>query len=374
MEIAITMDSFKGSINSLQAGQAVAAGILSVSSKVQTKVYEVSDGGEGSLQAVKSGLDTFEEIQVSVVNSINEATEVSYLITQWEAKKTAIIESASVVGIEAVTPSEETTSKGSSFGLGQLLADAIKKECQRVVIFLGGTATSDGGLGLLWGIDDAATGKKGRNLLLDSDIQLDFTGLSKKFAGIEILIGSDVTNPFSGPTGFAHVFAKQKGASLQQIEELDLQATNMEKAIYQQLGISLNQISGTGAAGGLAGALTVLGGEIYSGFDLVTKLTDLERKLQTAELIYTGEGSIDSQSSQGKLPMRISQIAEKYRIPTIALCGKRTEQIGELGEKILGAFSIQQGPISLEEAVKETVTINNLTITAAATFQLFRYQ
>ncbi|MGX7417627.1 glycerate kinase family protein [Carnobacterium gallinarum] len=372
MRVAVAMDSFKGSLTSLEAGQQIAKGITTVDSTSIVDVFEVSDGGEGSLNALKNGLVAFEEVSIEVPDTLGRIRKVSYLITDWHGKRTALIESALVIGLESITPSPETIQKGTSFGLGQLMKDALVKRCECIIIFLGGTATSDGGLGLLSGLGEGDV-TINQNLLFTKDLEVEIEPLKEELKEIDILIGSDVTNPFYGESGFANVFAKQKGATVEQIVLLDQQAKKFADNMQKTSGIDLNQIAGTGAAGGIAGSLVLLGGTIHSGFDLISELTYLDEKLQLADVIYTGEGSLDSQSAQGKLPMKICELAQKANIPVIALVGRRSEDIGELSQTLLATFSIQLGPISLEDALKKETAKNQLMCVAIESYRLFQY-
>ncbi|WP_088810889.1 MULTISPECIES: glycerate kinase [unclassified Listeria] len=372
MKIAIAVDSFKGSLTSLEAGEAIQKGIHQIDASTDIQVYEVSDGGEGSMSALKHGLEHVESVTMIATDTLNRAREVSYLITTWENKKTAIIESASIIGIEAIKPSEETTKQGSSFGVGEMILDAKARNCKQIVIFLGGTATSDGGLGLLTALTKGNK-HEGNLLLQEAKFDIDLHALKETFAELEIFIGSDVSNPFSGELGFAHVFAPQKGASLEQVKRLDARAKDWANFIFEQVGTDLNELAGTGAAGGIAGSLVCIGGKIESGFDLIAAMTNLEAALKTADLIYTGEGSIDQQSAQGKLPMKIAEIARKYAIPVIGLAGRRSANLGDLEALLLGVFSIQQEPISLDSALKKEVAAKNLALTARESYQLFKY-
>ncbi|MGY3777971.1 glycerate kinase family protein [Isobaculum melis] len=373
MKVVVAVDSFKGSLTSSEAGLAIKKGLLQVNPNLLVSVHEVADGGEGSLQVIKKRMTHLEEIKLCVFNTLHEKITTSYLITNWEGKKTAIIESAMVVGIEAINPSEHSTKLGSSYGLGEMILDAKNRGCQRVIVFLGGTATSDGGLGMLGAWSANASDYEAGNLLYENQLHFDLTKMQEEFSEIEILIGSDVTNPFSGMKGFAQVFAPQKGATPEQVQFLDKQAEKFMKQVQDKVKINLNAFEGSGAAGGIAGSLLILGGRIQSGFDMIAKMIDLEHEIQDADLIYTGEGRLDAQSVQGKLPMKICQLAGKYDVPVIALTGSRDQQLGALDDNLLGAFSIQQGPTPIEKALEKEVAEDNLEITARETFKLFQY-
>lgn len=371
-KIIIAMDSFKGSVTSLEAGTHVASGIHTVDPNVETEVIEIADGGEGSLSALKNGLDQYEEITITTVDTLGRPLETKYLITTYREKRTAIIESAAIVGIHLAKPASETIARGTSAGIGQVMLDAIHKKCESIILFLGGTGTSDGGLGCLQALGAQVTTTSDANPLFHLSQAIDLQPAQERFASVDLIIASDVTNPYLGDEGFAQVFAEQKGANTEQVILMEQQATRFVEKLNNPLDFA--QQKGAGAAGGLGGALFLLGGKIHSGFEVIAELIHLEEKIAAASLVYTGEGKMDAQTLQGKVPYQIGKIAQKYDVPIIALVGSRAEDLGELPQYFTGIFSIQLKPQPLEEAMNPVKTKKGLEILASNTFRLIQAQ
>lgn len=369
-KVIIAMDSFKGSMTSLEAGTYVAMGIQAADSNIQAEIIEIADGGEGSLAALKNGLEQYDEITITVIDTLHRPLQAHYLITSYQGKRTAIIESAAVVGIHLATPSPETIAKGTSYGVGQMMSDAIQKQCEAIIIFLGGTGTSDGGLGCLQALGAQVTTTQSANPLFHLSETIDIHQAQEKFAAIDLIIANDVTNPYLGKTGFAQVFAKQKGADPKQITLMDQQAASFAHQVDHFLDFS--QRKGAGAAGGLGGAMLLLGGNMQSGFHLIADLIHLEEKIATSQLVYTGEGKMDAQTAQGKVPYQIGRIAHRYQVPVIGLVGSRTEELGELNRYLTSVFSIQLKPQSLAKSMNPNVAKKSLEILAYSTFRLFQ--
>lgn len=371
-KIIIAMDSFKGSVTSLEAGNHVARGIHSIDPDIETEVIEIADGGEGSLSALKNGLDQHEEIMITTVDTLGRPLEAKYLITTYQGKRTAIIESAAIVGIHLATPAPETIARGTSAGIGQVMLDAICQKCEAIIVFLGGTGTSDGGLGCLQALGAQVTTTSDANPLFHLSEAIDLQPAQERFASIDLIIASDVANPYLGDEGFAQVFAEQKGASTEQVILMEQQVTRFVEKINNPLDFA--QQKGAGAAGGLGGALFLLGGKMRSGFTVISELIHLEEKIAAASLVYTGEGKMDAQTSQGKVPYQIGKTAQKYDVPVIALVGSQAESLGGLTQYFSGVFSIQLKPQSLEEAMNPDKTKKGLEILASNTFRLIQAQ
>ena len=329
MKIVIAIDSFKGSASSLELGKMAKLGVLEAQPSAKVKVFEIADGGEGTVSALQHGLSG-QMISVDTVDLMERPISADYLL----AGKLAVIESASVVGIDKISPSPETFEAATSLGLAALIKDAAVRGAEEVYLTLGGTGTSDGGLGLLKGLGDER---------------------------VPMLIGlADVTNPYAGPQGYAHFFGKQKGGTKQQREAQDQAAQAVVADVKARLGLDLQSISGTGAAGGLGGAIVMLGGHIEPGFAKVAELLGIEQEIATADLVLTGEGRMDAQTANGKVPWGMAQLAASYKVPTVALCGALADDLGEMDQVLAGAYSIQTRPINLEEAMKKERTLANM--------------
>ncbi|MDR0920817.1 MAG: glycerate kinase [Lactobacillales bacterium] len=377
-KIVIAMDSFKGSISSLEAGQAVAQGIQAQDSSAKVEVFEIADGGEGSLSAVQKGLSEKEIVTIQTVDLLSREIEVDYVLTTLHGVRTAIIESAKIIGLHLVEPTAEIVIQGTSYGVGVVLADALKRKAQQFIVFLGGSGTTDGGLGLWQALGVKLLDTAGNefsplgNPLLQPFSSLDFCGVLEMFHEKTLILASDVTSFYGGENGAAHIFAKQKGATPEQIIQLDKALLRVAKIVQVQTGVDLQMFQGSGAAGGLGGGLAVLGGTNQSGFEVIAQLIGLERAISTATLVYTGEGSIDRQSSFGKVPMKVAELAKKAQVPVIALAGRREETLGELEKMFAGVFSIQLQANTLKQALMPEVAKAGLCVVSAQTYKLFQ--
>ncbi len=345
--IVVAIDSYKGSATSKELNQAVSKGIKSVLADAEVVCFEISDGGEGTIDALYQHLGG-EIIEVETVDLLGRAIQAPYLLSD----KTAVIEVATVVGIDKITPSAETIQKGTSFGLAALFLDAKARGVQQILVSLGGSGTSDGGVGLL----------KGLGAAVDSLAQVDDIDFSQlqSFKGIDVIGMADVTNPYAGPKGFAQFFGKQKGGIAEILQQQDDQAWKVVEILKRKYDIDVQVVPGTGAAGGLGGALVCLGGRIESGFDTIARLIHIEEAIAQADLVITGEGQMDYQTENGKVPFGLARLAQKYGVDTIALCGALGEHLGKMDEILLSSFSIQQSALSLSEAMETDRTLKNI--------------
>lgn len=374
MKIVVASDSFKGSVTSLEAGQAIQTGLRQQDPAAQVEVVSIADGGEGSMAAIKLGLGG-EIKSVQTVDLLSRPLTAEYLLTKFDDKRVGVIESATVLGLNLITPSPETIRQGTSYGLGLVLLDMLKEQVDRIVIFLGGTGTSDGGLGLLQALGGQVNCQQ-KSIEVTTNPLFTVTDLQIAQAvsvlqDVELFIGNDVTSPYYGQEGAAYIYAPQKGADAQQVEVLDAQMRQVANLLEASTHIDLEQISGSGAAGGLGGMLAVLGGKMLAGFDIISELIGFDQMLAGSDLIYTGEGQMDAQSAFGKLPMRVAEAGQKQQIPTIALVGSRKADIGQMNQYLLGAFAIQLGPESLQRSMEKATTEQGLSILAGETYKLF---
>ncbi len=332
MKVVVAIDSFKGSATSAELNRAVKTAILSSFPEIKVETFEIADGGEGSLSAVKTGLGGH-CINVETVDLLHRPLQASYLLVD---RAQAFIEAAEVVGIDKITPSEETVQRATSFGLGALFLDAKKRGATEIILSLGGTGSSDGGLGLLKALE------------------------GEDFSDIKITGLADVTNVYAGPKGYAKFFGKQKGGNSEILEAQDLAAQNFVQKIKQERNIDLQEIPGTGAAGGLGAAIILLGGRLESGFFKIAQLLKIEDSIKNADLIITGEGRMDFQTAKGKVPFGMAKLGEKYNVPTLAFCGALADDLGEMNRVLLASYSVQRSVLSLEEAMDKEVTLKNI--------------
>jgi len=336
MKVVSVIDSFKGCASSEELNEAV---LLDLPSEIwQEKVsLPIADGGEGTMEAIYAA-NGGRWVLTTSKDPLGNPVEGSYLITSLKNKKVAVIESAIFIGLQHLEPSEESVRKATSYGLGLVVKDALKREVDEIYVTLGGSATSDGGLGMLEALDMVSycTKRKENPLLAPTDVE--FKSNERLFIQTRLFAIADVTNPYTGKDGFSKVFGPQKGA---------------------------------GAAGGLGGAVVLLGGTIIEGFPSVAEMIGLEDIIKDADLVFTGEGKIDMQTENGKVPYGVAILAQKYQLPVITLCGSRTQNIGEMSRLTLGTFCIHLGPISWQEALDKQKTLKNIRLLAYELSQVF---
>lgn len=344
----MAIDSYKGCATSSELNAAVKQGIERYHPQMSVTCQAIADGGEGSMWAIYEALGG-EFIKVSTVDLLNRPIIASYLLSQ----NIAVIEVAEVVGLNKIIPSMDTIQRASTFGLAALLLDALKRKVCEIIICLGGSGTSDGGMGLLAGL-----GVKGADLMDFS--QLDFSEMVD-FSQVQLTVLSDVTNPYAGHLGFSLMFGPQKGGNPTYLRQQAQQAQRIVDFLKKARKIDLQQIPGTGAAGGLGGALVLLGGQIMPGFQKISELTQLATHIANADLVITGEGKMDAQTAFGKVPFGVSQIAKQYQVPTIALCGTLGEDLGKMSEMLLASFSIHSQLVPLSQAMDKNYTLQQIT-------------
>ncbi len=361
MDILAVMDSFKGSATSAELNQAV---LDSWQSKEGRKInLPVADGGEGTAEAIYHALGgTWREVEG--IDLLFRKKRCRYLLTNYQGNTLAIIESTEVIGINLLArPSDQTIRLASSFGLGELLKDAKQQKVDQIIITLGGSGCSDGGLGLLQSLGAQLVGLTEGNPLLSTK-KIDLRKIQEEFEKVELLIAADVTSPYTGVQGAALLFGEQKGGTPETLSFLDAQAVGIAAQLAADYGINLNQLPGSGAAGGVGGALLLLGAKMVSGFTLVSQLIGLEEHIKNTDLVITGEGRIDQQTIHGKVPYGVACLAKKYQKKILALCGSRENDLGELAQVLPSVFSIQLGPVSLEEAIRHEETLTKVGIMA----------
>ncbi|WP_106636725.1 glycerate kinase [Siphonobacter sp. SORGH_AS_0500] len=355
MKIILAPDKFRGSLTASQACEAMAAGVREACPEAIIQSLPLSDGGEGFLETlVQATQGTFHDVQAH--DPLMRNLSASYGISG--DRQTAFIEMATVSGLALLNSNEYQATQTSTYGTGELLKAAIQAGVSKVILGIGGSATTDGGMGMAQAL--------GWQFFNEKDQLLEPTGASlilihrieppSFLPEVELLIASDVTAPLFGATGAAQVYGPQKGASPEEVALLDKGLQNLAQKVAEKgLGISsLAEVPGAGAAGGLGfGLMAFAGAKIRPGAALVMELTGFQEVLSDADLILTGEGKLDEQSLQGKLIGRICETAQQRNIPVLALCGTLAAQPSQL--KALGlsyAASILRSPVPLEEALQ----------------------
>ena len=373
MKFVLAPDSFKESMTSKEACDAMERGIKKVINDAQCIKVPMADGGEGTVEALAYG-SKGKIKKVFVTGPLGKhKVDASYGI--FGDGKRAIIEMAEASGIRLVKRELRNPLITTTYGTGELILDAIDNGAKHIIIGIGGSATNDGGAGMLQALGGKLLDKEGNELgfggveLLKLH-KIDLSTLDSRIKDINFEVACDVTNPLIGENGASYIFGKQKGASKEDMKVLDKALTNYAEVIKRDLGIDVRYVEGTGAAGGLGAALLVfLNGKLKSGIELVIKHTELEEKLKDADYVFTGEGAIDSQTIYGKTPMGVAMVAKKHGVKTIAFAGKvgdGVENLYDIGIKSI--FSIMREVESLDEALKNG--IENLEKTTEAVVRL----
>ena len=321
MKIVVACDSFKGSLSSLEAGEAVRAGICKATDSCEVKVLPLADGGEGSIDSIAPFIGGIKKY-LKVKGPLGDPVD-SYYICSPDGKN-AYIEIAKASGLTLIAKERLDPFKATTYGSGELIKDAVLNGARRIFVFLGGSATNDGGAGMLKALGARLTDRDGNDIPdgakgLKRLCKIDVTGLIGK--DLELVTASDVINPLCGPLGASFVYGPQKGAAPDRLKELD----DALKRFAQVAGLDPYE-EGTGAAGGLSFALkNFLSSDIKSGAKIVTEITGLEDLIKDCDIVITGEGRIDRQTLNGKAPYVVMKLAKKYGKKVIGVTGIRGE-------------------------------------------------
>ena len=373
MKITVAIDSFKGSLTSLEAGSAVREAVMRLDGKAEVIVKPLADGGEGTVQAL-SGREDAENVKITVHGPLMAPVTAEYCILRDTG--TAVIEMASASGITLISPEERNPLKATTFGVGEMIADAVKRGCRKFIMGIGGSATNDGGTGML-----RALGYE----FLDKDKKpVDFG-----VAGLEALaeirtenalselkdcffnVACDVKNPLCGENGCSAVFAPQKGADSAMAADMDKWLKGYALLAGTVSGKADENAEGAGAAGGLGFAfLAFLNSRLESGIKLILEEIRLEEDVRDSDIVVTGEGRLDSQTVMGKAPVGVAALAKKYGKRVIAFSGCVTEDAEICNEYGIDAFfPVLRSVSTLDEALDKDNAYKNLR---AAAYQVFR--
>ncbi|WP_144660076.1 glycerate kinase [Paenarthrobacter nicotinovorans] len=336
MRILIAPDKFKGSLTAAEAASAMAEGALRVYPDAVTTQFPVADGGEGTLDAAISA--GYEERNNAVVGPILKPVGASWAIRKDSfGGATAVIETAMASGLAHMEPTSENSLRAHSYGCGQLIAAALEAGATEIVLGVGGSAMSDGGSGALRALGLKPLDSAGNVVPLGGGslgdvVALDVSELDPRLPAVKFRIAVDVQNPLYGAEGAAHVFGPQKGADADAVEKLDAGLRNWASLLREASGRDVN-VPGAGAAGGFpASFLAFTDAELEGGFALVAGLTGLASHLGEADLVITGEGSMDEQSLTGKAPIALADAASVQGIPVVAVAGRITVTPEELAK------------------------------------------
>lgn len=374
MKILIAIDSFKGSMTSMEAGNAVEKGIKRCMPDAEVKIMPVADGGEGTVQALVSGLDG-QIHNVTVKNPIGEDIIAAY----GTFGKTAVIEMSAAAGITLIDKSELNPIVATTYGVGQIIADAINKGYRDFIVGIGGSATNDGGVGMLQALGFEFYDKEGNHVPFGARGLGKIVGINDENVNSEVFecafnIACDVTNPLLGENGCSTIYGPQKGASKKDIEIMEQGMKNYALVASEKYKKADVNFPGAGAAGGMGFAfMTFLNGKLKSGIDLILEKTEIEKYIKDADLVITGEGKIDGQTRMGKVPVGIARLAKKYGKPVIAFCGCATKDASALNNHgIDGIFPILRTVCTLEEAMNTRNAMENLSNTAQQIINFYK--
>jgi glycerate kinase len=337
MKIVVAPDKFKGSLPAAEVADAIAAGLRTVLPGAEVVTIPVADGGDGTVDAaVAAG---FERVPVTVDGPTGEPVRTSYA----RRGEVAVVELASACGLMRLSGGRREPLTASSFGAGQALAAALAAGAHRIIFGVGGSASTDGGAGLLQALGARVLDPRGEPLArggaaLREVAALDLTGLHPALRNVSIILATDVVNPLTGPDGAAEVYGPQKGATPDQVRELADGLRRWAAVVAEATGTDWSQAPGAGAAGGVGfAALAVLGAERCLGIDVMLGLLDFDAALEGTTLVITGEGSLDAQTLAGKAPAGVAQAAARRAIPVVAVAGRCTLTDGELARAGIGA-------------------------------------
>ncbi|MCD6413283.1 MAG: glycerate kinase [Elusimicrobia bacterium] len=355
MKIIVCPSGFKESLSSSDVAEKIRQGLLSSGLKADIKTIPISDGGRGTVDSflkAKKG----EKIFCSVRNPLGGRIKAAYGI--FNNEKLAVIEMAAASGLELIPKERRNPMKTTTFGAGEMIKDALKRNCKKIIIGAGDSATVDGATGMAQAIGYRFLDKTGRQLPgrgenLVRIEKIDCSKIDKRIKDCEFIVATDVKNVLLGEKGASRVFAPQKGATPQMVEKLEKGLSNLNVLIKKRFKIDISKIRGSGAAGGFAGGcVAFLNAKIKSGAEIILENLKLEKRIENCDFVITGEGKIDRQTLSGKAVFRVLKIAEKYKKPVICLGGDVSEVAGKNRRESVVFFSVVNRAMPLSEAIE----------------------
>lgn len=375
MKVVVAPDSFKESLDAVGAAEAIQAGIKSVLPGAEVVLLPIADGGEGTVNAlVRAGNGQF--IDTPVSDPLGGT-----VLARWGllADGTGVIEMAAASGLPLVPPNKRNPMLTSTRGTGELIKAALDRNCPRIILGIGGSATNDGGAGVLAALGAKLLDSQSKEVdanargLFDLD-RIDTAQVDPRLAQTQIDIACDVNNPLLGPRGASRIYGPQKGADPAMVEELEKALAKLAQIASSQFDKDIAGFPGSGAAGGLAAGLSLITKiKLRPGIELVLNTINFPAHLQGADLAFTAEGRIDAQSAMGKAVSGVANLAKEANVPVIALCGTLGNDYQEVyKEGINAVVPIVDGPMSLEQAMAKTSAL--LAEAAARVVRIFLAQ
>ncbi len=360
MRILIAAGAFKQSLTASEVCAAIAAGLQQSGLDADLEQLPIADGGNGTLDAFLAAGG--QRVTAPVLDPLGRLIQADYGLLN--SGETAVIEMALASGLELLAPDELNPLQASTYGTGQLMADALERGAERFIIGMGGSATVDGGMGCLQALGLRLLDAHGRDVQagaagLARIASFDDSGLDPRWWRAQIVIASDVDNPTLGEQGAARIFGPQKGADAPMVKQLERNLRHCFTRLYEQRGIDVRQVRGGGAAGAFAaGLMAFLSCEIVSGIDMVLAQNRFEDKLAAASLVITGEGQIDAQTLGGKGPLGVAKLAAAQGLPTVAIVGGLNIDDALLhAAGLQAAFSIVDKPMPLQAALDDAADL-----------------
>ena len=374
MKVVIAIDSLKGSLSSMEAGMAIKDGILAANPDAEVIVKPLADGGEGTTDALIEGMNG-ERIDLTVTGPMHTPVDAYY--GYLKDTNTAVMEMASAAGITLVPDSEKNPLLATSYGVGEMINDAIQRGCRNFIIGIGGSVTNDGGIGMLKALgvrfldeNDEDAGEGGQALAKVA--RIDVSGMNPLLKECHIQVACDVNNPLCGENGSTYVYGPQKGVTEDMKKTLDEAMAHFARVTSETLENDYLNTPGAGAAGGLGYAfLAYTGAALTPGIELILDAVGLEEELSSADVVVTGEGRLDFQTAMGKAPVGVARLAKKYNAKVIAFAGSVTKEATACNKEGIDAFfPILRGVCTLAEAMDPVAARNNMTATVEQVFRL----
>ncbi|MFR3205813.1 MAG: glycerate kinase [Lachnospiraceae bacterium] len=376
MKVVVAIDSLKGSLTSLEAGEAIQEGILRAISDAEVIVRPLADGGEGTVEALTRGMNGRYE-KITVTDPLGRPTDAVYGIL--EDLHTAIIEMSAAAGITLIDVKDRNPMNTTTYGVGEMIKDAIGKGCRHFFIGIGGSATNDGGIGMLQALGYGMLDTEGKQVSLGAKGLAELVSITDEDVLPELKkctfqIACDVKNPLCGEKGCSAVFGPQKGATPDMITQMDRWLGKYALLTANRYKKADSQYPGTGAAGGMGFAfLSYMNAELRSGVQIVLEETKLEEYVKDADIVVTGEGCLDGQSVMGKAPIGVAALAKKHHKKVIAFAGCVTEDAKVCNQNGIDAFfPILRNVVTREEAMQAENARRNMMDTAEQVFRLIK--
>lgn len=374
MKVVVAIDSFKGSLSSIEAGQAVKAGVLAAHPDANVIIKPLADGGEGTTDAFIEGLGG-QRIDLIVTGPMG--FPVSCYYGYLEKDKTAIIEMASASGITLVPAHQKNPLTASTRGVGEMILHALEKGCRHFIIGIGGSATNDAGIGMLKALGYSFLDEQGLDVgegahALGKVASIDAKNRHPLLDDCQFRIACDVTNPLCGENGATYIYGPQKGVTEAQKDSLDQDMAHFADVTETTLNCAYKNYPGAGAAGGLGFAfLSYLHASLSPGVELILDAINLSDALNDADIVVTGEGQLDRQTAMGKAPVGVAKLAKAHGAKVLAFSGSVTKEAVACNQAGIDAFfPILRRIVTLEEAMEPSTARSNMTASVEQVFRL----